>query len=356
MSSDELMDWLCKIAGPSIRFRVLVDILNEQDVGVVSSALDDMIQSVPVHEWIERLKPNFEFNEIHSGNPEAYENVMGKLVMLGLRAGLQPFDNKTLPFRVWLTENTPSTAPHSIFYQTIIASFLSYAGYGSTSPVANSLKGRLDALFTFARSTDFSTIYVDKSEYKGLPKSPSSQEHELVNPELYPDQQFVLPWIHDIRGIAFCNDFMENAPLRAKAETVVKMVLSEEYQEIPFSYGLAKYGERYYVIGWAVQLPGYRTLPEKQELAELILNLEMMARFDVARKSEWFKQSLEYLESFQTEHRTYQFPRSGLPEKNVGYWVGGLHMGLEENRKSKLATELESTFWVLWIKHLAGLL
>ena len=352
----EAIEWLLENAGPTIRFRTLVDLVNEQDVGLVSHALDEMIGSPSVQEWLSRLKPDFEFDAIHSAESDAYENVMGKLVMLGMRAGLQPFDNKTLSFRVWLTENTPSTAPHTIFYQTIIAAFLSYAGYGDTSPVANALRGRLAALYSFARQPDFSSIYVDKSLYNGIPKTPSYQEAGLVNPELHPDKQFVLPWLHDIRGIAFCGRIMNDATLRRRAEEVVKMILLEEYQSLPMGYGMGRYGERYYMIGWSMKLPGFQTEPEGKDCGSMILNLEMLARYDSARESEWFVRCLEFLEGFRTDSGTYLFPQTWLPEKKTGYWVGANRMGLGENRRSKTAIECESTFWMLWIKHLANLL
>ncbi|MBE0525474.1 MAG: hypothetical protein IH631_00925, partial [Candidatus Thorarchaeota archaeon] len=136
MDSYDIAQWLLRNAGPSIRFRTLVDILNEQDVGVIGHALNEMLQSPDVSKWIEHLTPQFDFNSIHSSRIDAFENVMGKLVQLGLRAGLQPFDSKTLPFRVWLSENLEAAPekPHAIFLRTIIASFLAYAGYGSTQP------------------------------------------------------------------------------------------------------------------------------------------------------------------------------------------------------------------------------
>jgi hypothetical protein len=349
----ESVDWLLRNAGPSIRYRVLVDLVKEQDVGVVGRALKDMLGSSLVENLLLRLIPDFGFDAIHSGNPDAYENVMGKLVMLGVRAGLQPFDSKTIAWRTWLVDNAPSSEPHSVFLHTVIASFLSYAGYGNTSPVEKVLKDRLDALYTFAKKPDFSNIYVDKSQYKGIPKAPYAQKAPLVNPKLYPDQQFMLPWLHDIRGIASCSSIMTDVALRKKAEEVVRMILTEEYQKLPRGYGLGKYGNRYYMIGWSMKLQGYQEEREEKFIGSLLLNLEMLARFKNARKSEWFVQCLEYLEKFSNDSGTYLFPRAGLPEQKLGYWVRGNKMGIEENRRPKLAIECESTFWMLWIKHLS---
>jgi hypothetical protein len=353
MNSNNLAQWLLQNAGPSIRFRTMVEILQEQDIGLVSQALDELLDSPVVVEWTGRLTPRFDINSLHSGRPDAFENVVGKLAQLGLRAGLQPFDNKTLPFRVWLAEHveTYPDVPHAIFLRTIVASFLAFAGYGSTSPVKAQLMKRLETLYRFARQPDFSDMFIDKSEFKGIPKG--SESHDLVNPELYPDQQFMLPWVHDIRGLSNCTEIMGTQNLRTKVDKIIEMILTSDYQNVPWSYGLAKYGQRYYVLGWAVHLPGFFSRPEGRSFAELLLTLEFMARFHAVQRSQWFLDSMEYLESFRTNHGTYSFPKNWLPEKKEGYWVGGLRMAFDDRRSYPKAIECESTFRMLKIKQIA---
>lgn len=351
MSSFDIPQWLLRHAGPSIRFRTLVDILNEQNVGVVGHALNEMLQSPEVTKWLELLTPQLDFNSIHSSRIDAFENVMGKLVQLGLRAGLQPFDSKTLPFRVWLSENldTPPEKPHAIFLRTIIASFLAYAGYGSTKPVHEHMTSRLENLYEFAKDPDFSHVFVDKTEYKGVPKN---SEYELVNPKLYPDQRFMLPWIHDIRGLASSKDIMNDKDHRYKLDKIIEMVLTEEYQNLPWPYGLAKYGSRYYVLGWAMHLPGYSKEPEGREFGELLLTLEFMAKFPTVRKSKWFIRSMKYLKTFETDYGTFIFPRGWLSEKKTSYWVGGTQMMFDERKGNPTAIECESTFHMLRIQRI----
>ncbi|MHA1423775.1 MAG: hypothetical protein ACTSSD_16945 [Candidatus Thorarchaeota archaeon] len=353
MESYDLAHWLLRNAGPSIRFRTLVDILNEQDVGLVGRALNEMLESPEVVKWLEHLTPKLDFNSIHSSRIDAFENVMGKLVQLGLRAGLQPFDGKTLPFRVWLSERgeISTEIPHTIFLQTIVASFLAYSGYDTTKPVNDHMTARLESLYEFAKEPDFTRVFVDKSEYIGIPKN---SEYDLVNPELYPNQRFMLPWIHDIRGLASCKNIIDSETYRHKLDKIIELVLTEEYQSLPWSYGLVKYGSRYYVLGWAAHLPGYSKEPEGREFAELLLTLEFMAKFPIARKSEWFSRSMEYLESFETDSGTYIFPRGWLPEKKTSYWVGGTRMLLDERKGKRNTIECESTFRVVFIKHLAN--
>ncbi|MFW9909459.1 MAG: hypothetical protein ACFFEF_12865 [Candidatus Thorarchaeota archaeon] len=354
MNSYDLAQWLLQNAGPCIRFRTLVEILQEQDVCLVSQALQEMLESPEVVDWTGRLIPQFDINSIHSGSPDAFENVIGKLVQLGLRAGLQPFDNKTLPFRVWLSENVevyPET-PHTVFLRTIIAAFLAFAGYDSISPVMTQMTKRLQTLYSFAKDPDFSSVFVDKSEFNEVPKG--SESHSLVNPDLYQGQQFMLPWVHDIRGLSSCNNILSNQNHASRVDKIIEMILTDEYQNLPWSYGLAKYGERYYVLGWAAHLPGYSMKPEGRSFAELLLTLEVIGKFSAARKSAWFANSMEYLESFKTEHDTYLFPRSWLPEKQTGYWVRGLRMGYDDRKSYPKAIECESTFRMLKIKQIAN--
>ena len=77
-----------------------------------------------------------------------------------------------------------------------------------------------------------------------------------------------------------------------------------------------------------------------------------MGEFPTTREHPWFINSLNHLEGFRTEKGTYQFPRTYLPEKPVGYWVTGARMALEENRRKAIAIEMESTFWMAKLKAL----
>ena len=164
---------------------------------------------------------------------------------------------------------------------------------------------------------------------------PKNSEYGLVNPELYLDQSFMLPWIHDIRGLASCKSIMYNQIQRNKLDKILEFVLSHEYQSLPWSYGLAKYGSRYYVLGWAAHLPGFSSKPEGKEFAELLLTLEFMSNFPIVQKSE-----------------TYIFPRKWLPEMKVGYWVGGTRMMIDERKGNSKAIECESTFRILRIRQM----
>jgi hypothetical protein len=343
MLSSEAMEWLFVNSGPVIRFQLVVDVLQDQDVGKVSSVLGELLASPLVVDWIGRLIPGFQMKQLHSSKPVAFENTMGRLGELGMRAGLQPFDRKTLPFRAWLTDTAEEEIeyPFRVFLRTLVASFLSFTGYSGTDPVSHVLTERLETTYSFARNPDFTKVYVGKRGNDGL-----------VNPLLYPDQQLALPWVHDIRGFASSDQILSDPSLRHKVETVVSMVLNPEYQELQPGYGLMKYKDRTYKIGWSMHLPGFFSEPSDASMSNVLLILPIMAPFKTGRESEWFKRMMGRLENCFTDYGTYQFPREWLPEKQEGYWVNGAYMALEENRRRASAIECESTFRMLRIKHL----
>ncbi len=177
----------------------------------------------------------------------------------------------------------------------------------------------------------------------------------MVNPELYPQQRFALPWVHDIYAFSHLNIVLEDDQHREKAEQILEMVLTPDYQNLPWSYGIAKYGKRYYVLGWAVHLPGYFEAPEGRGFAEMLLVLDTLAPFTCIRGSQWFQDSMKSLEEYRRDNGTYSFPRTWLPEKKRGYWVGGEYMAFDERKGKPNAIEVESTFRVLSIRKRAGL-
>jgi hypothetical protein len=72
-------------------------------------------------------------------------------------------------------------------------------------------------------------------------------------------------------------------------------------------------------------------------------------------KYAWTRGALESLEQFRTPHGTYIFPKAFLQERSREYWIKAYYLGLGENRRRKLAMELESTYWMLLIKKQLGL-
>ena len=355
MDDRDLAYWLLHNGGPIIRFRTLVDIIKEQDVGTVSKALKEMAESPEVVEWLGLIHHGLALNDVHSERRDTFENVVSKLVQLGWRAGLQPFDNKTLFSRVWLSENVDKepTEAHEVFKRTLIASVLARAGYQTVEAVSKHVLSRLKAVYQFAESPDLSQIYVDKSKHGNIPSG--LENHGLVDPQLYPNQQFVLPWIHDLYAFSHLKVVLDNDQYRSHVEEILKMVLTPEYQNLPSSYGLAKHGTGYYLLGRAAHLPGYSQVPQGRQFGEMLLLLETLAPFVIIKESQWFENSMKQIEEFRTEEGTYSFPEEWLSECGKGYWIGGEYMAFDARHGRANAIEVESTFRVLSIRKRAGL-
>ena len=96
------MDWLLENGGPVIRYRTATELLNEPKIINIEQLSQELIRSQMVGAWLERLGTSKEFVHLHSSKMTAYENAMGKLVQLGCKNGITPFDQKTLSFRKWL--------------------------------------------------------------------------------------------------------------------------------------------------------------------------------------------------------------------------------------------------------------
>jgi hypothetical protein len=350
MIRSDLEWWLLDNAGPVIRFRTMVEILRETDIGLVSNALDDLFDSQIVKKWMENLRPRMGFHYFHSSMPDAFENAIGKLVQLGLHAGLQPFDTKTLPFRAWLSNEiergrSEDEGPWTGFSRPLVASYLAYAGYGDTQPVKATMLERLRVSLDFVENFDPQDFYVK-----------DSKKEWLVSSRFHRDVEQGLPYVHDIRGLASSKWVFEDREYHRIVERVVDTILSPEYQGLKQGYGYLKHGNRTYSIGWSVHVPGFSSVPAQNEMSRLLLCLEMLAPFKAARESDWFQTSMTLLEEQITDEGYYRFPRKWLPERQSGYWVGAHYMALEDDRRKPSAIDYESSFRILKIKQLAGLL
>ncbi|MFC1921240.1 hypothetical protein ACFLYQ_05925 [Chloroflexota bacterium] len=356
MNDEELINWLLTNGGPVIRYRTATELMatpGSVDIGLLRK---ELLSSALVKSWFEHAIPSLAFNYIHGSKATTFENVMGKLTDLGLRRGVPEFDQYTLPYRKWLSENVNRPPAHisSIFIRTLIAAFLARAGYNDEPAVGTVLRNRLETIHDFVRQGSYD-IYVDPADYPQMPRS--FQKKPLINPMLSRDGNLSLPLIYDIIGLAAYLPEYGTEDDWVKATTIFKYVLNDQYQKLHPGYGILRTKNgRYYAIGWAVWLPGSFGDPSYETrrgwsslriLGAFIQRLILMGQFSAAIRHPWFVNSMNHLQGLKTENGTYLFPRSYLPEKPIGYWVTGARMALEENRRKGLALVLESTFWMM---------
>jgi hypothetical protein len=339
--------------GPVIRCRTASELRGESDLGDLQ---DVLLSSGLVGRWLGLLQPRFRKGEIHGAKPENYENAMGKLYEFGLRRGMPVFDERVEPYFGLLGELVEKMdageSPYSWSYLTMIAAFLSMTGYSREEAVDSVVQHRLETIHKYAAEGDLSEVYVSPDSVGSIPRS--FRGRPILNPELYVDDESVLPSIYDIYGILHSEAVMGDPTARRKAEEIIGFVLSPEYQRLYPGYGVLYElnPRRFYAAGWSLHLFGYfDEHPHEGAMGRSIcldrgnlLRLSLLSRSETARGHPWFKGAMEGLERYRISDGVYSFPREMMPERGSGYWVSGRRMGLEENRRSGRAVAIESTF------------
>jgi hypothetical protein len=342
----QLVSWLSENGGSSVRYRSAVE-LEAKTRSLRTEELEQrLLESRPVLRWLDHLS---QVQAVHNSSNTALENAAGKLLDLGLRAGMAPLDQGLLRFRRWLEEEHSSWL--ATFKKVIVAWVLTWAGYTDAS-LFDFLRARLNLLYQTAREGSCN-IYLPDGACPDVPRA--RQGRPVVNPELYPDMEFRLPFIHDLYWLAHAPAASLGPSAGERIETIVRYILSSGYQSLHPGYGLIRAGRgHYYAMGWSVHLPCYHR-PElsRSEARCFVQRLELLAHFPCAREHAWFREGLAHLETFRSPSGTYRFPPWYLPEEPSGYWVTGAHMRLEEDRRSQRSLEVDSTFRMLTIQRLA---
>ncbi|MBD3405961.1 MAG: hypothetical protein GF411_07535 [Candidatus Lokiarchaeota archaeon] len=296
----ELTNWLVNNAGTTVKFRTLIDILDRPDIGEVGRTFSVLEMDPAIVELVEAIPNEINSESIHSASLYAFENIMGILFQMGIRAGMQLFDLKTLPYRVWLKRNND---PKSQDCQ-IVSAFLSLTGYGSIRPVQNMYHDRLG----------------------DLNKNPQNIS------------------IYDVIGLSHMQTLMKNEFTRNQIEEIVFQVCKE-----------VKKNEMSQAERCDYLLSSIISKVEKRQ-NNLLLILELLAPLWIIQESKWFRKALGDLESYRTPKGTYLFPECMLSHKEEGFWINGDFMAMDLHERTKAEIECESTFRMLRIRQLSGLL
>jgi len=346
---NESIHWLVRNAGPVIRYRTATDLLHEEARAPATER--DLLTSNLVRFWLGNLNTDPNRKTLHGAKTGAYENVMGKLYEFGLRKGNPTLDHKTRVHRKWLKQQIrlSNEGYLPVFHRTLTAAFLAMVGYADDEAVKEWVSRRLETVYVFAKQGSLRDAYLPQNSFPGFPKAFRSTP--LLNPDLYPDDELVLPWIHDLNAFLHSPQIMEDSTSREKVEVVVKLILSPAYQSLHTGYGVVRHQNgRHYMMGWSVHLPGYsQPNVSTRDPGRLLLLLKLLGRSRVAGESGWYKHSTAILKRFRNVDGLVTFPRESLPEKRTGCWVLGHRMALEENRRTREAITCESTFRYLEI-------
>lgn len=335
----EAIQWLANEGGPIIKW------LTFKQFGVIASDYDEtglrkeLIECNLVQKWLKNLN---DAQYIHCSFDACLENVLSKLFEFGLDVTFDPVTQAIKRRHDRWHELAKEERLGKKFYLVLLGSLLLRLGVRDLE-IENFARQRLLDLANFLE--DCPTEFYMSDEEKLENKAPKSmREKPFIKKEFIRDGELMLPQIHDITIFAMLQKLDDSKKIHKSIQKVVKFVLSDDYQNLSPGFGLGFYGIKPYSIGWSCDLPGYFGFSSPDEMnSHFIMRLELMSQFKFAKKHEWIKECISYLEQFGSNIGLYLFPRNMLCEKG-GYYVSGAHMGLEELRRDKKSIQLESTF------------
>ena len=323
-------------AGPIIRWRTATELLGEPRT-LNNTRLDDVLEHSEVQKWLGLLGTG----PLHHSKDSAFENCMGKLVELGLFAGVPALDEK-------MEKYFPAVVRNPRHWDAwFVTSFCARAGYLKKEAIADCISYLASTAHKAASRGDYDDV-MTKKELEELP--PSQRDKSFFKTEYDPgDGEYRLPGCYDLYTFAHCG---ATGALKEQMEEIVKYLVDERLQKQPAGYIWRPKQRKVFACSFA-RLPEYPGYESRQTTQTLLLYVEMLSHFQAGISSDWYKGAIDYLEEFITDQGTYIFPDIHLVErKNSYYLYQGSHMGLGENRRKKGWQELESTFRMMKIKKL----
>jgi hypothetical protein len=98
---------------------------------------------------------------------------MGKLYDFGLREGVKELDSRVKPY-LEIMDGTKSLDDRKYMdriYYSLIAGFLTMAGYNEQEGIMEVLIDRLDRIYAYVKNGDLSDFYISRDVFKGVPKA-----------------------------------------------------------------------------------------------------------------------------------------------------------------------------------------
>lgn len=368
--AQNLINWLLDEGGPVIRYRALVELAGYDASSDCEAALHAVLQTEKTRWLLDQLDrfgplPHVDIgtlNALHGMKPTCLENIIPRLLERGLRAGIAVFDEKMERFRHYvdnpLVHQALDDPAHptveggrAVFVATVLASYFMWGGY-AYEEIVQFVQQRVASISRLAAKKTYD-IHLPEAQLTGLPKQWVGKP--IINPDMDPMIGTTpLPLIHDLRAFAYMPTESLSDVMRQQLDDIVTYVTDERYRALPPGYGYVCPGDNRrmcYACGWNLDLPDLDSA-KSYEQRKIVQRLELLAHFPAARTSNWFQEGMRLLETYRTARGTYCFPSTFLMEAKAGYYVGGVYMGLEDNRRTTKTLELESTFRMLLLKKL----
>lgn len=344
LSKDEIVEWLLQTAGPVIRYRITRELALEPDRRDLPSLQRDLLACPEVRKWLNRLTGR----SLHGSTNSHLENVMAKLLEYGLRAGIREFDERMQPYVQECRNPTDRFGWRMMF----LTPFLVRAGYCDNPALAEVVRSRIDALYKTACKQVFD-VHLSREETASLPKPWCNKP--IFRPECDVAGATPLPTCYDFYALA-CFPKTHKPTVR-KIQKILDYIMDPRFQSIGGGCAWDPHKRTGYAFSIQPYLPGFAGRKmDALATAKLVLYLDMVASIPGSARYEWVGWALQHLDRFRSSRGTWRFPAKYLLETTGYHLYSGRHMGLGENRRAKEALELESTFRMLRIKKLLGMI
>ena len=342
------IDWLLDNADIPIKYILTKD---KKYVG-------KLLENYEVQYWLSQIKPrseNVDIGDIHGSHDYRMENILGKCCILGLSKTIPLYSNYMRFIIDFLNKHIKNPHENGLSfgkiysfrdYETVLSCFLPMLGYTDEASVNYITDKRITILYNFVKQKRYD-IYIDSSGYKGVKKE---WKDYIIDPKLYADGNIALPTIHDF--ILFAGMYKKlDEERKNKVEKIINWIFDDRYMNlINGRYGYFYVpGGSYNVkaIIFKINLLNFKQLTfDNGDLGGLLYLCFILSHFKTAQKSEWFKSAMMYMNSYKTSEDRYIFPKHMIIEKPDCYVIGGGHMNIGENKKSKSYNEIISTYWM----------
>jgi len=339
-SLGEAADILFKEAGVAIKYRIAGEIYNDVNSEEYLKLKRELEKSERVNKLLDYLKNHREY---HGATLWVVENSLNMLVDMGITygKGFSAFDN-VMEELVKEVRNRKVEGNHLLRYLSHIVVVPSLLRAGCHEAwLVEFVKERIDTIYSFIQEKNYD-IYDDTNLYKRIPKN--FQGRPIIRQELYKEGRIRLPLEYDIYGFACAYaDLPKN--YRDKVDEIISYIMDNKFQRIADGYGVLSDKKNYWALGWD---PKPVDFEKEYRYNPLLLKMELLSKFEVVTKTEWFELALKKMESYKMETGLYDWPKNYLTEKD-SCWILGNHMGVGENRRNSKAFIYEGTFRTLRI-------
>jgi len=357
MTDIKICDWLMDNADAPIRYRIARELLKDEQTS--KKIEPELLENPNVVKWLPNIQGEV---ACHGCLDTCFENVIPKLVQLGLHGGLPKIKDSINNYIENGIKNVNNFCPEeppyrSDFWSILIANFISMADV-KIKLISKYMSDSLNEMYNFTKHGDYD-IYLNEEEKSKLPGIPKKWwEKKVIKPELLKEYGFGYPMIYDIAGLYRLYD-LKNPEVDKKIDNIISYISTDEFHsKIQDGYGICVEKEyaRYHGMGWDPKYPGWFDVADYIEtknikfknngnVPKLLFFAQNVSKYPVALKTKWFGDLLKYFEKYKTDNGTYIFPKEWLKE-SPGYAVQGHHISFGENRRKKNWCEIESTFYV----------